>query len=575
MSVGLKRFGEKASSLQGALGSLGLMAALRGVIGTGIQFETAMNKVAAITGATGDSFRQLDALAQELGRTTQFTAMQAAEGMQFLAQAGLGANEILESMPGVLQLAAAGGLDLASAADIATNVVKGFALEGKELGRVNDVLALTAASANTNVFELGNALAKAAPLAATTGQQVEGMVAVLGEWANMGIKAEEAGTALKMALAKLINPAADARKALRRLRLSTKDLQDGEGGMLPLIDILELLMRRGAKAKDFLKIFGDRAGPRLAGFLKIGTGGMRELEQALLSAGGTAQTMAEIMMRELPGATLRFKSAMEGLTIALTKSVVPELTKFFNSLATLFQWLAELSPATRKFIMTTLILVTALTSLAVIGGILSMTLGSLFAVLAVVSFPIWSTVAAVVALIGVFTSWTASGNPVITMIGGILSEVGDLILAIGQLFGIATATGTAFDVISWSISKLGNVIALVLVPVKMLLQALTSTIRAARAILSLEFGKAWEALGQGGVDILATGAQGLDIGGQLLGITDTTGPVAEQRAENQRQQFEVSGSLELGLEEGLRGPERIQLDRGRSAGYLNDFVGGS
>lgn len=572
MSVGMKRFGEKASSLQGAVGALGLTAALRSIVTAGAEFERSMNVVAAITGAVGDKFQRMDELARELGRTTQFTAVQSAEGMKFLAQAGLNAERIIAAMPGVLQLAAAGGLDLSSAADIATNVLAGFGLEGKELARINDVLALTAASANTNVFELGQALSKAAPLASTTGQSVEGMVAILGKWADMGIKAEESGTALKMALSKLINPTAGARRALRRLRLSTKDLQDGDGGVRPLIEILGLLIERGASAKQFIEIFGERAGPRLAGFIKQGTDGMIALEATLLQANGSAAKMSETMMRGLPGAMLRTKSALEGAMISLTKSVIPILETFFNVLTGIFQTITELPVGVRQFLMVGLMLAAALTSVAVVAGILAMTLGSLFAVLAAITVPVWGIIAAVVAAVSVLAFWISTNNPLITQLKGLAGTVLELGGAVFDIFepllrmvGLVGDNTSAWSLFGKVLSMIAKSITLMIVPVKALLQALVATVRAATALARLDFRGAVSALGAGGMDILDTLRQGAEIMSPVAREEGAgAGQLAAQNRAAGQQQVTVRGAVELGLAEGLSGPDRVLLNPGNS-----------
>ena len=133
------------------------------------QFESAMNQVAAVSGATGKDFKDLENLAKQLGETTSFSASQAAEGMSFLAMAGLEVNDILQSMPGVLNLAAAGQMDLAQASDIASNILTGFGKDASEMNQAVDVLAKTFTSSNTNLVQLGEAMAYVAPVAASAG----------------------------------------------------------------------------------------------------------------------------------------------------------------------------------------------------------------------------------------------------------------------------------------------------------------------------------------------------------------------------------------------------------------------
>ena len=161
-------------------------------------FQASMSKVRAIIGSVAqDTMAAMSARAKELGRTTQFTANQAATAYQFLAMAGLAAKQAIAALPGALQLAAAGDISLAESADLATNVLAGFQMTVEQLGRVNDVLAMAASKSNTSVSELGQALRTAAPAANAVGMSIEQAVAALGGLANAGFKGAMAGTALE------------------------------------------------------------------------------------------------------------------------------------------------------------------------------------------------------------------------------------------------------------------------------------------------------------------------------------------------------------------------------------------
>jgi len=142
------------SKMEGALKSFGavMLATFsvatvinfsRSIVDLGKQFTSTMSRVQALTKATGVQFEQLESLAKQLGETTQFSAVQASEAMVFLAQAGFNTNQILKALPGTLQLAAAGQLDLATSADIATNVLSAYSLEADKLNQINDLLVST------------------------------------------------------------------------------------------------------------------------------------------------------------------------------------------------------------------------------------------------------------------------------------------------------------------------------------------------------------------------------------------------------------------------------------------------
>src|SRR5690554_5207658 len=169
-------------------------------------FGQEMSTVRAITGATDAQFEQLQNTARELGATTRFSASEAAAGIQFLARAGFEVDDILASIEGTLQLAQAGAMGLAEAADIASNVLTGFRLNAAETSRVVDVLALASNSSNTNVSQLGQAMSMVAPVAAGLGVSVEEASAAIGALSDAGIQSSRAGTGLRRVLSSLESP---------------------------------------------------------------------------------------------------------------------------------------------------------------------------------------------------------------------------------------------------------------------------------------------------------------------------------------------------------------------------------
>jgi TP901 family phage tail tape measure protein len=344
MAQDWKKVGEAAETLGKNL-SVFVTAPLVAFGATSIKtagdFEAAMNRVAGITRATGVEFQQLENLAKELGATTQFSASQAADAMGFLAMAGFDTNQIMEALPGTLELAAAGSLDLARAADIASNVLTGYGLQAEEVGRVNDVLALASISANTNVEQLGNAFKFVAPVASAMGVSIEESAAAIGIMSDAGIQGEMAGTALRNILAELA-------KESDTLGVS---VYDTNGVMLPLADILAQLESRGFTTAESMGEFGMRAGPALQALLSRGSGALRDLTTNLEGAGGTAARLAATNMEGFNGAVLNLRSAVEGLQIAIAQS---GLLDFFQSLVErltgVIRQLSTLDPAVLRVI---------------------------------------------------------------------------------------------------------------------------------------------------------------------------------------------------------------------------------
>lgn len=311
--AGMAGFG---AVLNPAVGAVSIAAGFMGtqVLGIGKDFQAAMKSVQAVSGATTTELEQLTGLAREMGSTTQFTATQAADALGFLSMAGLGVSESMEALPGVLDLAAAGSLELADAADISTNVLAGFGLEINQLGRLNDVLALASSSANTNVQQLGHGFQYVGPVASAAGLSLEETAAALGMMADAGIQGEKGGTALRGALSRLLQPTSQVQDKLDDLGVT---IQDSSGKMRPLADIMGDLEEAGADVTDMLTIFGVEAGPAMMALLQRGADDLRGFTGELEDAEGAAARMAAIKMEGLAGELNGAKSAVEGLWLAI------------------------------------------------------------------------------------------------------------------------------------------------------------------------------------------------------------------------------------------------------------------
>lgn len=331
--------------------TLGITAPLVGfgalALKASADFERSMNKVQALSGATGSALNDLSQQAQELGRTTQYSASQAADGMGFLAMAGFEASQILAAMPSTLQLAAAAQMDLATAADITSNILTGYALPVEELGRANDVLVRTFTRSNTSLQQLGEAMKYVGPLAAGLGIEFEEVAAAIGLFGNAGIQGSMAGTSLRRALSSLSNPTAAVASTINRLGLNVRQ---ADGSMRPLVEILEQLERAGADTTDMMVLFGDRGGPAMAALLEQGSTALRNFTADLEESGGTAERIAAAQMRGLSGATLELKSALEGLQIAVTSGgALAGVTGLVRSVAGGVQDMAEMSDNTANW----------------------------------------------------------------------------------------------------------------------------------------------------------------------------------------------------------------------------------
>lgn len=362
---------------------------------TTLGFQEAINKVAAITDAPADKLRELELTARRMGATTQFSATEAAGALAFLAQAGLDADTAMRALPGILNLAAAGGLDLATAGDLATNVLAGMRLEVSDLARVNDVLAKGAASANTDVSQLAEALKTAGPIAADTSMSLEETVSVLGTLANAGFRGQEAGTALRNAIARLVNPSNEAQAAMVRLGITSRDVVTPDGKMVDFTALLNKMRAAGMTTADAMQIFGLRAGPQLLAAIGQGEGAIEGLADALRNSAGEASRQAEARMRGLPGAIKEITSAFSELQLALADSGFADaVTGIIRGVTGIVRRLSEASPATLKWVTIIAAAAAALGPLIAALGFVAIGIGALLT-------PIGAVVAGIVGMVAI------------------------------------------------------------------------------------------------------------------------------------------------------------------------------
>lgn len=333
-SKDLKGMGDiiKANIISDAIIS-GLKALAKGItevskaaISTGMEFEASMSKVAATMGMTSreiqngsKDYEKLEAAAKKCGETTMFSASEAAEALNYLALAGYDASKAAETLPKVLDLAAAGGMDLATASDLVTDSMAALGMQTSELDTYIDEMAKTAQKSNTSVQQLGEATLVCAGMAKTAGVDLEEMNTALGVLANNGIKGAEGGTHLRNVLIALSAPTDKAAAALKDLGVETVD---AGGNMRSLEDILKDLnasmadMGSSEKAQAIRTIFNKTDISAVNALLKSTNGEFSELKTQIENAKGAASGMADTMNNNLKGQLTILKSNLEALGIS-------------------------------------------------------------------------------------------------------------------------------------------------------------------------------------------------------------------------------------------------------------------
>lgn len=314
----LGRVAKRATVGVAGLAALGF----REVVQAGMAYEKEMARVKAVTGATDKQFKTLGDQAKKLGADTKFSAGEAAKAMYELSAAGFSVAETGKALPGVLSLAAASGVELADAAEISSNALRGFGLEAKESSHVADVMATAVNNSSLEMRDLQFSLKYIAPIARTTGQSLEVMTAALSVMGDAGIKGEQAGTTLRGGLVRLVKPTKEVFEGFEMLGLSAKSLQ-GPDGLKSLPDIVRILekstrdMGQATRNTALASLFGTEALSGMLALIDAGPEKIDRLTRANERADGQSKRTAETMNKTVAGAYENLRGSIETVEISL------------------------------------------------------------------------------------------------------------------------------------------------------------------------------------------------------------------------------------------------------------------
>ncbi|MBR6839017.1 MAG: phage tail tape measure protein, partial [Oscillospiraceae bacterium] len=295
---------------------------------TGMQFDTAMSQVAATMGVTTDQIAELRDFAMEMGANTAFSATQAAEALNYMALAGYDADTSMQMLPNVLNLAAAGAMDLGRASDMLTDSQSALGLTIEETNTLVDQMAKTASKSNTSVSQLGDAILTVGGTARNLRGGTTELATALGILADNGVKGAEGGTALRNILLSLSAPTDVAAKKMQELGVS---VFDAEGNMRGLNDIFgDLDSSLGALTQEqrmdaLATIFNNRDLKSATALMSNYGTRWDELSGYIDDAAGAAQQMADTQLDNLNGDITLMKSALEGVKIEFSDGINPAL----------------------------------------------------------------------------------------------------------------------------------------------------------------------------------------------------------------------------------------------------------
>lgn len=339
-------------------------------------FEDSMARVGALSRATDGELIKLTGTARQLGRDTRYSATGAAEGMQYLAQAGFSTEKIISAMPGMLDLASAGAVDLGTSANISSGILKGFGMQAGETGHLGDVLTNTFTQSGTTLTDLGDTMKYVAPIAKVMGVSLETTAAAAGLLGDSQIKGEQAGTSMRAMLIRLAAPTNKAKDELNKLGVKTKDAR---GNLRPLADILSEMDKKmkkyGTATKEaaISNIFGMEAATAATVLLgHAGSGNLQRFTQAVAKSGTAAQIAAK-QNATMKGQWDNIKGSVEDLAIAIGNMLIPVFKSLIDKLVPIVNgvtmWMQEHPKLTEAIILGTAALASLLLVLTVAGAL--------------------------------------------------------------------------------------------------------------------------------------------------------------------------------------------------------------
>lgn len=437
----MRQAGEKISSVGKKL-TVGLtvpITALAVASGkTAMDFQSSMNQVAATMGMTSEEiangsedFKKLENAAKDMGETTQFSASQAAEALNYMALAGYDVDKSVSTLPSVLNLAAAGGMDLATASDMVTDSMSALGEMAGTTESFVDKMAKTSQKSNTSVAQLGEAILTVGGTAKVLAGGTTEMNTALGILADNGVKGAEGGTALRNVILSLSAPTDKAAKKMQELGL---EVFDAQGNMRPLNDIFKDLdstlstMTQGEQTQVLNSIFNKVDLKSVNALLANSGERFNELSGYINDADGAASKMAETMNSGAQGAITKMKSALEGVGITIGERFLPYIEKGANFVSKLCEGFQNLSPEMQN----TILIIAGL--LAAIGPVL-VVLGTLISFVGKVGFA-FATMSPIITNAGGVVAFLSSG---ISGLIGVMASVLGPIIAVVSVIGVFVA----------------------------------------------------------------------------------------------------------------------------------------
>jgi TP901 family phage tail tape measure protein len=402
-----------------------------GIAKIGMDFETQMSKVSAISGATSTDIAKLTEKAKEMGSTTSFSATQTGEAFEYMAMAGWDAGQMIDGIGGMMSLAAASGENLGLVSDIVTDSLTAFGMTASDSGRFADVFAQASSNSNTSVAMMGETFKYVGPLAGALGYTLEDTALATGLLANAGIKGSQAGTTLRTAMANLITPSDSVKASMNLLNIEMLDI---DGNIKPLGQTLDELrssfsdLTEEQKIQHAESIAGKEGMSGLLAIVNASEQDYNKLSYAIDNSAGAAKRMADEMQNNLQGKFTVLKSAIEGVALQFYDVLKPKIESVVLTIQNFVDYLGTLDDGTIKTIINI--------------GLFAASIG-----------PVILTISKIIGFIGTLS----------TVVSGVSTAVTFVSTSIATLSGSAGVIGSIVTALSgpigWAIAGIGLIVA--------------------------------------------------------------------------------------------------------------------
>lgn len=431
------KVGEGAQSIgrnmsKGSVAIVGLGAA---AVKTAADFDSSMSNVAAISGATGEDLEALKGKAREMGAQTKFSATEAGDAFGYMAMAGWKTSDMIDGISGIMNLAAASGEDLATTSDIVTDALTAFGLKAEDSGHFADVLAAASSNANTNVSMMGETFKYAAPIAGALGYSVEDTAEAIGLMANSGIKASQAGTALRKIMTSLTGDIEIEGNELGKATIATTN---ADGSMRGLSDILSdcreafCQLSESEKSSAASSLVGTEA---MSGFLALMNAAPSDIEKlsgAINNCDGTAESMAATMQDNLNGQITTLKSQLQELAINIGGLLMPSILQIVQGIVSVVSQFSGMSESSKRLIVNIALVVAAIGPALIIFSKMATGISSILSLVSKI-------IPTIMTLIGIITGTSGAVAGLSGALAVLIGPIGLVIAAITAVIAIITA----------------------------------------------------------------------------------------------------------------------------------------